>query len=98
MGLRLGAQLDTPEQITVGAVIDTPMPAVDPTTPNTRRNAPASDQAPVAATFPNDQLVIHTDQPRNVTLRRPAAARIAADQCTRSPTRNAYAPGGCAER
>jgi endonuclease/exonuclease/phosphatase family metal-dependent hydrolase len=46
------ALLDAPEQITVGAVIDTPMPAVDPTNPNTRRNAPASDHAPIVATFP----------------------------------------------
>ena len=46
------ALLDAPGQIAVGAVIDTPMPAVDPTDPNTRRNTPASDHAPIVATFP----------------------------------------------
>ena len=47
------ALLDTPEQITAGAVIDTPMPVVNPAHPATRRNVPASDHAPVVATFPD---------------------------------------------
>ena len=46
------ALLDAPKQIAVGAVIDAPMPSVDPTDPNTRRNAPASDHAPIVALFP----------------------------------------------
>jgi endonuclease/exonuclease/phosphatase family metal-dependent hydrolase len=46
------ALLDAPKQITVGAVIDTAMPSVNPTDPNTRRNAPASDHAPIVAMFP----------------------------------------------
>jgi endonuclease/exonuclease/phosphatase family metal-dependent hydrolase len=46
------AALGSPEAITVQAVIDTTMPSVDPTEPNTRRNASASEHAPVVATLP----------------------------------------------
>jgi hypothetical protein len=45
------ALLDAPKQIAIGAVIDTPM-SVDPTDPNTRRNAPTSDYAPVVGLVP----------------------------------------------
>jgi hypothetical protein len=34
-------------------VIDAPLASIDPTDPTARRNAPASDHAPVTATFTN---------------------------------------------
>lgn len=58
------ALLDAPKQIAVGAVIDTPMPSVDPTHPNTRRNAPASDHAPSSPSSRWSNPARHHQSPR----------------------------------
>ena len=39
--------------VTAQALIDAPLASIDPADPNARRNAPASDHAPVLATFAN---------------------------------------------
>ena len=39
--------------VTAQAVIDAPLASIDPTDPTARRNTPASDHAPVTATFTN---------------------------------------------
>jgi endonuclease/exonuclease/phosphatase family metal-dependent hydrolase len=39
--------------VTAQAVIDAPLASINPAEPNARRNAPASDHAPVVATFAN---------------------------------------------
>jgi endonuclease/exonuclease/phosphatase family metal-dependent hydrolase len=39
--------------VTAEAVIDAPLASIDPTDPTARRNTPASDHAPVVATFAN---------------------------------------------
>jgi hypothetical protein len=39
--------------VTAQAVIEAPLPSIDPADPNGRRNEPSSDHAPVVATFTN---------------------------------------------
>jgi endonuclease/exonuclease/phosphatase family metal-dependent hydrolase len=39
--------------VTAQALIDAPLPSIDPADPNGRRNEPSSDHAPVVATFTN---------------------------------------------
>jgi endonuclease/exonuclease/phosphatase family metal-dependent hydrolase len=39
------------DAVTAQALIDAPLPSIDPSDPNGRRNEPSSDHAPVVATF-----------------------------------------------